>query len=99
MEPARCWTVPSPTHSHRITRMGLVGQGTRSHPSHAFPHPQVFLFLSFLPHYFLFISIFSSPLATPDLGTLGCTSGREVLRRSIHIWPLTRSELRKASNI
>lgn len=87
--------LPSPTRSHRITRMGLVGQGTPSHPRPRIPTPQLFLYsfpLFFPSPLFSFYVHFISPLATPDLGTLGCTSGTQVLRRSLHIW------LRKVSS-
>lgn len=98
MYPASRRPVPSRTHSHRITRMGLVGQGTPSHPKAHIPTPLIFS--SFFSFHFLsiifFLFPFFSPLSTPDLGTLGCTSGRGVPRRALHIWPVVaRSELRK----
>lgn len=95
-------TVPSPTHGHRITRMGLVDHGTPSHSKPHIPTPLIFfLFFSFFPFHFLsiifFLFPFFSPPSTPDLGTLGCTSGRGVPRKALHSWPLVaRSELRKA---
>lgn len=100
MYPASRRTVPSPTHSHRITRMGLVGQGTPSHPKAHIPTPLIFPLFFFFPFHFLsiifFLFPFFSPLSTPDLGTLGCTSGRGVPRRALCIWPVVaRSELRK----
>lgn len=61
-------TVPSPTHSHRITRMGLVGQGTPSHPRpRSIPTPPMVLFSFFLSFFYspsfslYFLFCFSSP--------------------------------------
>lgn len=73
----------------------LPPQATHSHT------PNFFLFFSFVPFIssplFSFYFHFFSPPSTPDLGTLGCTSGRGVPRKALHIWPLVaRSELRKA---
>lgn len=85
-------------HKNGPCRLGhtLPPQATHSHtPNLIFS--SFFLFsLSFSLHYFLLFPFFS-PLSTPDLGTLGCTSGRGVPRKALHIWPLVaRSELRKA---
>lgn len=71
MEPARCWTVPSPTHSHRITRMGLVGQGAPSHPRPRIPTPPSFPFSFFSPPLFSFYFHFFLPTGNSRPGDTG----------------------------